>query len=109
MSFTDLTKEEVIRRVEEILPLVNEKAREVEFKRKPNDKVIHKFAEAGIYAACVPKRFGGAKLNLDTIMAVFRRVAQNCMSTGWVVSFYMGHNVMITKFPLKAQESSNYQ
>jgi len=104
ISYTNLTKEEVLKRTKEILPLVIEKAKTVEKERKPDDEVIRRFAEAGIYAACVPKRFGGAELNFDTMIAVTRMIAQHCMSTAWVVGFYMGHNIMICRMPLKCQE-----
>ena len=77
ISYTNLTKEEVLKRTKEILPLVIEKAKTVEKERKPDDEVIRRFAEAGIYAACVPKRFGGAELNFDTMIAVTRMIARD--------------------------------
>ena len=105
VSFTNLTKEDIIKRTEALLPLIKERALSTDKNRKPDDEVIQKLGEAGIFAACVPKRFGGAELNIDTIAAVGRLIAQHSMSTAWVSCFYMGHNVMLCKFPEKAQET----
>lgn len=98
------TKQELLERVESLLPGIAARASECEGARKPHDKSIQEIIDSGVIQALVPKRFGGHELGLDTLSEVARSVSSACMSTGWITAFYIGHNWMATKFPEKAQE-----
>lgn len=98
------TKEQLLERVEALLPTIASRARQAEINRKPDGDTIQELIDTEVMQTLVPKRFGGHELGLDTLAAVARAVSSACMSTGWVTTFYLGHNWMITKFPEKVQQ-----
>jgi 3-hydroxy-9,10-secoandrosta-1,3,5(10)-triene-9,17-dione monooxygenase len=53
-----------------------------------------------------PKRFGGHELTLGTMVEVARILSTACASTGWISSFYMGHNWLHAVFPERSQEEA---
>ena len=97
------TKEELLERVNALLPAIAARAPISEQARKPHDDTIRELIEAEVMQTLVPKRFGGHELGLDAISEIVRAVSSVCMSTGWVTAFYIGHNWMLTKFSEKVQ------
>ena len=97
------TKNELLERVNALLPGIAARAQISEQARKPHDDTIRELIDAEVMQTLVPKRFGGHELGLDAISEISRAVSSVCMSTGWVTAFYMGHNWMLTKFSEKVQ------
>ena len=110
MTATEISKNtnvhgnELLERVNALLPGIAARAQQVEADRRPHDDTIRELVDADIMRMLVPKRFGGHELGLETLTAVGRALSQSCMSTAWVTAFYLGHNWMLTKFPEKAQK-----
>ena len=100
---TRVSGDELLERVNALLPGIAARAQEAEAIRRPHDDTIRELVDADIMRMLVPKRFGGHELGLETLTAVGRALARSCMSTAWVTAFYLGHNWMLTKFPEKAQ------
>ncbi len=100
---TRVSGDELLERVNALLPGIAARAQEAEAIRRPHDDTIRELVDADILRMLVPKRFGGHELGLETLTAVGRALARSCMSTAWVTAFYLGHNWMLTKFPEKAQ------
>ena len=98
-----VTKEALLERVNALLPAIAARSQESEEQRKPHDDTIQELIDAEVMQILVPKRFGGHELHLDTMTAVARAVSSACMSTGWVTTFYVGHNWMLTKFSEQVQ------
>lgn len=98
------TKEELLERVNALLPDIAARAQQTETDRQPQAATIRALEEAEIFQTLVPARFGGHELDLDTLAAIGRAVSSVCMSTGWVTAFYIGHNWMLTKFPEAVQK-----
>jgi len=98
-----ITKEDLVERVEALLPGIAARAFQSEVDRKPDADSIRELIDADLMQTLVPKCFGGHELGLDTIGAIARAVSSADMSTGWVTAFYIGHNWMITKFPEQVQ------
>lgn len=98
-----ITKEALLERVNALLPAIAARSKESEEQRKPHDDSIQELIDAEVMQILVPKRFGGHELHLDTMTAVARAVSSACMSTGWVTTFYVGHNWMLTKFSEQVQ------
>ncbi len=94
----------LIARAEALAPSIRARAAETEALRRPHDGSIRDLIDAGILQMCVPKRWGGAEADLPTMLRVIEIVSAACMSTGWITSFYIGHNVVAAKFPEAAQE-----
>lgn len=98
-----VTKEELLERVNGLLPAISARAPQGEAERKPNDDTIKELIDIEVMQALVPKCYGGHELGLDTLTAVGRALGSACLSTAWVTAFYLGHNWMLTKFSEKAQ------
>ena len=81
------TKQELLRRVEELGPFIGERAAAAEKARKPDDDVIQALQDTEIFKALVPKCFGGFELGLDAMTEVTAVIARYCASTAQVATF----------------------
>ena len=87
-----VTKEELLDRVNSLLPAIAARSRQSEADRKPNDDTIKELIDTEVMQALVPACYGGHELGIDTLTAVGRAIGSVCMSTAWVTAFYIGHN-----------------
>jgi 3-hydroxy-9,10-secoandrosta-1,3,5(10)-triene-9,17-dione monooxygenase len=95
---------ELIGRARDLLPTLKARAAETEALRRPHDDTIRDLIDAGIVQMLVPKRWGGAECDLKTMYEVVDILAQGCISTAWIASFYIGHNLYAAKLTPQAQE-----
>ena len=98
-----VTKEELLERVNSLLPAIAARSQQSEVDRKPNDDTISELIETEVMQALVPACYGGHELGLDTLTEIGRAIGSVCLSTAWVTAFYVGHNWMLTKFSEKIQ------
>ncbi len=98
-----VTKEELLERVNSLLPAIAGRSQQSEADRKPNDETIKELIDTEVMQALVPACYGGHELGIDTLTAVARALGSACLSTAWVTAFYIGHNWMLTKFSEKIQ------
>ena len=99
-----LTPAMLVERAREIRDLAASFAQEAERMRRPADAVISAMRRAGIFYHFVPARYGGREFGLQTFIDIVTTVAEGCASSAWVMSFYMQHNLLLSQFPLQAQE-----
>lgn len=98
-----VSDEELIGRARELVPVIRARTQGTEEGRRVNDDTIRELAEAGIIQMLVPKRWGGSEARLDTMRQVVETLSSACVSTGWIASFYIEHNVYVARFSEKAQ------
>jgi alkylation response protein AidB-like acyl-CoA dehydrogenase len=96
--------EGLLDRVRAVVPLVAAKAAEAEAQRRPVDEVIEALEATGMFRAFVPARYGGYEIDLATYVDIGLAVAEADASTGWVTTFYMEHNWLLTMFPRELQD-----
>ncbi len=94
---------EVIARARALAPVLAERARAAEEARRLPDETIADLAGSGVFDLLVPKRFGGAEGELDTLVAACRAIGAGCASTGWLTAIYAMHNWMLGLFPEETQ------
>jgi alkylation response protein AidB-like acyl-CoA dehydrogenase len=94
----------LLERVRAITPLIASRALEAERQRKPDDAVIAALEASGVFRSFVPRRFGGYEIGLDLFVDIGVAVSEACPSTGWVTTFYMEHNWLLTHFSDELQE-----
>lgn len=99
------SKQELLARLDEISPLIGERAESAEKNRKPDDDVMRALEETEIFKALVPARYDGFELGIDTMAEATMIIARQCLSTAQVATFYIGHNLMMTRMSEKAQET----
>jgi len=95
---------ELIGRAHDLLPTLKARAAETEVLRRPHDDTIRDLIDASIVQMLVPKRWGGAESDLKTVYEVVDVLAQGCISTAWIASFYIGHNLYAAKLTPQAQD-----
>lgn len=101
---TTPSKEGLLDRVRAVVPLIAANAERAERERKPVDEVIEALKETGVFRSFVPPRYGGYDLDFDTFIDIGIAVAEACVSTGWITTFYMEHNWLFAHFGQKAQD-----
>lgn len=101
-----LTKQEAIKRAEDLVPVLAERAAETEDLRRVPDQSIADIREAGLLSIARPERFGGpAGLDFDTAFEVGYTLAQGCASTAWITSLTYIHDYAAGRASTRAQES----
>lgn len=94
----------LVERVRALLPLIAEKSFEAEAQRRPLDEVIDALKATGVFRAFVPQRYGGYEIDLATYVDIGLAVAHADPSMGWITTFYMEHNWLLTMFAEELQD-----
>ena len=92
----DLPREGLLDRVRAVTPMITARSFEAEALRRPLDEVIDALKATGVFRAFVARRHGGYELDLGTFVDVGLAVAHADPSMGWVTTFYMEHNWLLT-------------
>ncbi len=100
----DPPREGLVARVAALAPLIAERSFEAEAQRRPHDEVIDALKATGVFRSFVPARYGGYEIDMQTFVDVGLAVAQADPSIGWVTTFYMEHNWLLTMFPGELQD-----
>lgn len=96
--------EGLLGRVEALVPMISASAAEAEAQRRPLDEVIEALRATGVFRSFVPARYGGYELDLATYVEIGLAVGRADASTGWVTTFYMEHNWLLTMFAEDLQD-----
>lgn len=99
-----LTPQSLTARTERLRGILSEQARLAELSRHPVDTVWDEIRKTGVFYHFVPKRYGGLEFDLPTFIDAMIPLAEGCTSTGWVTSFCVEHNWLLTQFPQQAQD-----
>ena len=94
---------ELVGRARDLAPVIAERAADAEAMRRPPDETIRELIDAELISILVPRRWGGLQGSLHTHREVVEIISAACMSTGWILAFYSGHNWMALKFSEEAQ------
>lgn len=93
----------LVERVRAVTPLIASTSFEAEAQRRPLDEVIEALEETGVFRSFVPKRYGGYEIDMATYVDIGLAVAHADPSMGWITTFYMEHNWLLTMFPEELQ------
>ncbi|MGO4186623.1 GTP cyclohydrolase II RibA [Pseudarthrobacter sp. TAF60_1] len=98
------THDEVLARVDALVPRLRERAEETEELRRIPAATIAELKEAGVFQMLAPKAVGGYGMGLETYVQVVRRLAQGDVSTAWSVGHLVEHVWMLARWPKQAQD-----
>jgi GTP cyclohydrolase II len=98
------THDELLARVDALIPGLRERAEETERIRQVPGATMAELKEAGVFQMLAPKAVGGFGMGLETYVQVVRRLAQGCVSTAWSVGHLVEHVWMLARWPQKAQD-----
>lgn len=99
-----VSEEELLERVHALAPKIKARAAECAANREPHAETIQELVDAGIVQMLVPRRWGGTESGMATLYEVIETISRACPSTGWIASFYIIHNIYVTKYPEETQE-----
>ncbi|HEX8627616.1 MAG TPA: flavin-dependent monooxygenase [Catenuloplanes sp.] len=89
--------------VQELLPVLRERAQDTEDRRALPGETVKALAEIGFFRLLQPARFGGLEADPLTFLEAVRLIGGACGSTGWVASVVGVHNWQLALFPDEAQ------
>jgi 3-hydroxy-9,10-secoandrosta-1,3,5(10)-triene-9,17-dione monooxygenase len=88
----EITGEILLERARAMVPALRGRARETEQNARLPDATINEAAEAGLFQAFVPKRYGGYEVDFQYGPRVTRELAHGCAASAWILSFFVQHN-----------------
>jgi alkylation response protein AidB-like acyl-CoA dehydrogenase len=98
------TRAELVRRAQDLVPLIKEKASWTEENRRLHPEVVEAIGAAGLFKLRVPARHGGAEADTTTLVDVATQLGSADGSTSWVTSVYWIPSWMTGLFPEHVQE-----
>lgn len=98
------TRQEWVRRVTELAPLLRGHAAWNEENRRVHDESIEALTDAGIFKLRVPARYGGFEADTTTLVDVATELGRADGSTAWVASVYWIPGWMACLFPDDVQD-----
>jgi len=97
------TLEEALAIARDLAPKLRARVPQAEAERRLPDEDVRDLLDSGLIALEVPKRFGGAELNLDALIEVTAALAEGCSATGWVYALWAAHMWLIGQYPQHIQ------
>lgn len=94
----------LVRRTEDLLPLLRANAAEAERLRRLPAANVEALQGIGATRLTMPARFGGLQANLPTQFEVIRTIARGCGSSSWVAALYTVCGWWASLFPDQVQE-----
>jgi 3-hydroxy-9,10-secoandrosta-1,3,5(10)-triene-9,17-dione monooxygenase len=95
--------ETLIARAGAMIPVLKSRAARTTAERCVPTETIAEMQEAGFFRILQPKRWGGYEMNPNVFFEIQKRLAEGCMSTGWVYGVVGGHPYEIALFHHQAQ------
>ena len=96
--------EDMLARVQGLIPALRERAGETERLRRIPDSTLAELQAAEVFHLLSPKAVGGLGMGLETYGEVVRRLARGCASTAWTVGHLIEHVWMLARWPRQAQD-----
>lgn len=94
---------QVLAAIEELLPVLRERAQETEDARKIPEASIKAISDTGFFKMLQPKRYGGLETDPMSFYRAVKMIGSACGSTGWVSSILGIHPWNVALFDDKAQ------
>ncbi|MCU1344878.1 MAG: hypothetical protein JWL70_1144, partial [Acidimicrobiia bacterium] len=101
---TALTEEQLLKKLEELVPTLLERARETEESRLIPKATIDELKELGFLGGFRTRYFGGPGYGLSALANGARILAHGCASTAWTMTFLAQHTWMFAKANLELQQ-----
>jgi 3-hydroxy-9,10-secoandrosta-1,3,5(10)-triene-9,17-dione monooxygenase len=103
------TLDEALGIARSVAPKLAERVAQAEAERCLPPENVRALLDSGLIALEVPRRYGGAELNLDALIEVTAALAEGCSATGWVYALWAAHMWLIGHYPehIQAEVFSN--
>jgi alkylation response protein AidB-like acyl-CoA dehydrogenase len=98
------TREELVRRASELVPLLQKHAPWGEDNRRLHPEVVEALSDAGMFKLRRPKRYGGFEADTRTLVEVGAELGRGDGSASWVTAVYWIPGWMACLFPDEIQD-----
>ena len=98
------TREELVRRASELVPLLSKHAHWGEDNRRLHPEVVEALGDAGMFKLRRPKRYGGFEVDTRTLTEVGAELGRGDGSAAWVTAVYWIPGWMACLFPDEIQD-----
>ncbi|MFJ7219500.1 acyl-CoA dehydrogenase family protein [Amycolatopsis sp. NPDC098790] len=98
------TRDEIVRRTADLIPLLRKNAQWAEDNRRIHEESIEALADAGVFKLRTPKRYGGYEADTRTLLEVATQMGIADGSTSWTASVYWIPTWMTCVFPDAVQD-----
>jgi GTP cyclohydrolase II len=96
--------DEMLSRVNDLVPRLRERAEETEQLRRLPESTMEELKDAGVFRILAPKSVGGYGMGAETYAEVIRRLARGCTSTAWTAGHLIEHVWMLARWPRRVQD-----
>ncbi len=97
-------RRELYAAVDRILPAIQEREEQTRELRRLPDETVKELKESGYFRVLQPMIYGGLELDPQDFCILNIRIAEACMSTGWVCGVVGVHPFQLALFDQRAQE-----
>jgi alkylation response protein AidB-like acyl-CoA dehydrogenase len=101
---TNLSADDVVQASEDLIPLLRERAAEVDERRRISNDTYRRLGDAGFFHVLKPEKYGGLELTEHEHARIAMNLARGCASTAWVFSILSSDNMAILAYPEEVQE-----
>lgn len=105
-ELAQITPQILVERMRALKPMIAKHAAEAEALRRPVDAVWNAIRKTGYFYQMVPRGMGGLEFDIDTFIDSTLPLTEGDASTGWVASFCVEHNWMVSHMPIEAQHEA---
>src|SRR6201991_2506306 len=88
------TAEDILGRVNTLVPVLHSRARETEKLRRMHPDNLRDLTEAGVFRLAMPADVGGYEADDATVIEGLAQVSRGCPSTGWICSIVTASNTL---------------
>lgn len=99
-----VTREELLRRAQELAPVLKERAAQAEQLRRIPDETVKDVVSAGLIRIGTPEKYGGYRVEYDLAFEVGFELGRACGSTAWCYNIWAVHNWWAGHWPERLQE-----
>jgi 3-hydroxy-9,10-secoandrosta-1,3,5(10)-triene-9,17-dione monooxygenase len=104
MTTEAVSREELLSRAAELVPVLAQRAQLTEQLRRIPDETVEDLTRSGLLRIANPRRFGGFGFDYDTVLEVGAELGRGCGSTAWCFTVWSSHNWLMGHWPLEGQE-----
>ena len=87
------------------IPMLRDRANEIEAARRLPQDIADDFAKAGLYALCIPETYGGLEASPTTMLEVIETLATGDGAAGWCVFIGATSNLMSAYLPKETAQA----
>jgi len=96
--------DELVDRARGLIPILSERAEQTQNLRRIPPETKQALERSGVARLLQPSRYGGCEGHIFGAVEILTHVGSACGSTAWCLSQYIGHNFMLSQWPVEAQD-----